>query len=67
MGNSKKTHGMLRTEVKYPAGHPNWKFLTVLLENCEKAAVKHSPEKPALLNFVNLSKILTKKRLKSAK
>ena len=33
-------------------------ILTLELENCEKPAVKHSIEKPILLNFVTLSKIL---------
>ena len=41
---------MLGINGKYPAGHP-----TVVLENCEKSAVKHSTEKPYLLTFVILS------------
>ena len=32
--------------------------MTVLLENCQKSAVKHLKEKRILLNFVNLSTIL---------
>ena len=32
-------------------------ILTVVLQNCEKSDVKHSTEKPMLLNFVILSTI----------
>ena len=32
--------------------------MTVVLENCEKSAVKHIIETPILLNFANLYKIL---------
>ena len=39
---------MLEFDGEYPAVHPKAKFL-------KKSAVKHSMEKPILLNFVNLS------------
>ena len=32
-------------------------IMTVVLENCKKLAVKHSLEKPILINFGNLSTI----------
>ena len=41
---------------KYSACHQK-KILTVVLQNCEKTAVKHSIEKPVLLNFGDLSTI----------
>ena len=36
---------------------PKWQILTVVLENWGKLAANHLIEKPALLNFVNLSKL----------
>ena len=44
---------------KYSAGHPNRKFWQVVPQNW-KSAVKHFMQKPMLLNFVNLSTILSK-------
>ena len=40
-----------------PSQPSKWQFLTVVLENCEKSVVKHSIEKPILLNFVKFSTI----------
>ena len=37
--------------------------LTVVLTNCKKSEVKHSIEKPMLLNFFNLSTIIFQGRL----
>ena len=36
---------------------PPSQILTVVLQNCEKSAVKNSIEKSVLLNFVNLPKV----------
>ena len=41
------------------AGHPKAKFRRFFVKNCKKLAVKHSIEKPILLNFVNLSTTLS--------
>ena len=46
---------MLGFEDEYPAGYPNANFLRFSVKNRIKSAVKHSIEKPILLNFVNLS------------
>ena len=46
---------MLAFDGKYPAVQPKAKFWRFLLKNCKKSSVKHSTEKPILLNFVNLS------------
>ena len=37
---------------------PKRQILTVKLQNCKKSAVKHSIEKPVILNFLNLSTII---------
>ena len=39
----------------YQAVHPKAKFWRFWAKNCKKSDVKHSTEKPILLNFVNLS------------
>ena len=41
--------------TSYPAVQPKAKFWRFLVKNHKKSAVKHSIEKPILLNFVNLS------------
>ena len=46
---------MLGFDVEYTSVHPKARFWHFLAKNCEKSAVKHSIEKPILLNFVNLS------------
>ena len=46
---------MLRFDGEYPAAHPKAKFWSFLVKNGKKLAVKHSIEKPILLNLVNLS------------
>ena len=38
---------------------PKKQVLPVVLQNCEKPAVKYFIEKPMLLNFVNLSTIFS--------
>ena len=42
---------------KVPSRPPEKQILTVVLNNYEKSAIKHSIEKPMLLNFVDLSTI----------
>ena len=51
----KKIPGMLGFDGKYPAVQPEAKFWRFLVKNWKKSAVKHSIEKPSLLNFVSLS------------
>ena len=46
---------MLGFDGEYPAVHSRAKFWRFLVKNCKKSAVKHSVEKPILLNFVNVS------------
>ena len=46
---------MLGFDGAYQAVQPRAKFWHFLVKNCKKSAVKHSIEKPILLNFVNLS------------
>ena len=46
---------MLGTDSKVPSRPPTSQNFTPVLQNCEKSAVKHSIEKPMLLNFVDLS------------
>ena len=48
---------MLGFDGEYPAGHPKAKFWHFLVNSCKKSAVKHTIEKPILLNYVNLSTI----------
>ena len=55
LGSFKKISKMYGFNGEYPAVHPKIKFLCFLLKHCKKSAVKHSIEKPNLLNFVNLS------------
>ena len=55
LGNFKKIPEMLGFDGEYPAVQPKAKFWHFLVKNCKKSAVKHSIEKPILLNFVNLS------------
>ena len=45
---------MLGFHGEDPAGHPRDKFLYSLEKNPKTSAVKHSLEKPILLNFVSL-------------
>ena len=45
-------------EGNYSPVHPKGKFWTAVPENHKKLAAKHSLEKPILLIFVKLSKIL---------
>ena len=47
---------MLGFDGQYLAGHPKAKLWRFSVKNRKKLAVKHSTEKPVLLNFVNLSK-----------
>ena len=53
LGNFKKILKMFGFDGEYPADHPRGKFWQ--LKNRKKTAVKHSREKPILLNFVNLT------------
>ena len=46
---------MLGFDGEYPAVQPKAKFSRLLIKHGKKSAVKHSIEKPILLNFVNLS------------
>ena len=55
LGNFKKIPEMLGFDGEYPAVHPKARFWRFLVKNYKKSAVKHSIEKPILLNFVNLS------------
>ena len=45
---------MLGFDGEYPAVHPKAKCWRFLVKNSKKSAVKHSIEKPVLLNFMNL-------------
>ena len=58
LGNFKKIPEMLGFDGDYSAAHPKAKCWWFLVKNCKKSAVKHSIEKPSLLNFKNLSPIL---------
>ena len=53
--NFKEIPEMLGFDSKHPAGHPKVQFLRILVNHCKKSAVKHSIEKPIMLNFVNFS------------
>ena len=53
--NFKKILEMLGFDGEYQSVHPKAKFWRFLVKNCKKSAVKHSIEKPILLDFVNLS------------
>ena len=53
--NFKKIPEMLGFDGEYPAGGPKAKFWGSSVKKCKELAVKHSIEKPDLLNFVNLS------------
>ena len=55
LGNFKKIPEIRGFDGEYPAVNPKAKFWRFLVKNCKKSAVKHSVEKPILLNFVNLS------------
>ena len=44
---------MFEFNGEYPAVHPKVKFSRFLLKSCKNSAVKHSIQKPILLNFVN--------------
>ena len=55
LGSFKKIPEMFGFNSEYPAVHPKVKFWGFLLKKCKKSAVKHSIEKPTLLNFVNFS------------
>ena len=58
LGNFKKIPEMLGFDGEYPAAPQKAKFGWFLVKNCKKSAVKHSIEKPSLLNFVSLSPTL---------
>ena len=47
---------MLEIDAKYPPGNPKTNFDSCT-KNCKKSAVKHSIERPILLNFLNLGAI----------
>ena len=49
---------MLETDGKVLSRPTKRQILTVVLQNCQKSTVKHSLEKPMLLNFVYLSTML---------
>ena len=51
----KKIPEMLGFDGKYPVAHPKAKVWRFLLKYCKKSAVKHSIEKPILLNFMSFS------------
>ena len=55
LGNFKKIPEMLGFDGEYPAVQPKTRFWRVLVKMRKKSAVKHSIEKPNLLNFVNMS------------
>ena len=55
LGNFVEIPEMLVFDGKYLAGYPNSKFWRFSGKNRKISAVKHSIEKPVLLNFVNLS------------
>ena len=55
LGKLNKISEMLEFDGEYSARHPKAKFRCFLVKNCKKSAVKHSVEKPILVNFVNLS------------
>ena len=48
---------MVGTDDKVLSQVPQKHILTVVLQNCQKSTVKHSIEKPMLLNFLDLSTI----------
>ena len=55
--NFKKTPKIIEVGGNYSPSHAKDTLWPVVLDNCEKSAVKHSLEKPFLFNFVNLSTI----------
>ena len=68
LGNFKEIPERLGIDEKVLSRRQKSQFLTVVLQNLEKSAVKHYIEKAMLFNFVDLS-ILTKVKneLKRAK
>ena len=60
LGNFKKITEMFDFDGEYPAAQPKAKFWRFIVKNHKKSAVKHSLEKPILLNFVSFSKLLPK-------
>ena len=48
---------MLGSDSKYPVLHPKAKLWRYSIKNSKNPAVKHSTEKPILLNFINLSQL----------
>ena len=52
---------MLGFDGEYPDFQEKTKFWRFLVKICEKSAVKHSIEKPILLNFVNFSLIFCRR------
>ena len=50
----KKIPEMVRFDGKYPADYPKAKFWRFTRKNCKISHVKHSIEKPVLLNYLNL-------------
>ena len=55
LGNLKKIPEILGIDGEYPTVQPKSKFGRFVVKNCKKSAVKHSIERPILLNFVSLS------------
>ena len=55
LGNFKKIPEMLGSDGECPAVHPKAKFWRFSVKNRKKSAVKHSIEKPILLNTWNLT------------
>ena len=64
LSNFKKICEILGFERQYPTGYPKAKFWRLSVENHKKSVVKHSTEKPILLNFVNLYNLLFKAVIK---
>ena len=55
LGNFKKIPDMFLTNDKVLRPPSKRQILTVVLQNCEKPAVKHSIGKPMLLNLVDFT------------
>ena len=57
LGHFKKTTELLRTSGKVLSPPPKKQIFTVVLQNCQKSAVKNFIEKIMLINFVDLTTI----------
>ena len=55
LGNLRKIPEILGIDGEYPTVQLKSKFGRFVVKNCKKSAVKHSIERPILLNFVSLS------------